>query len=454
MARLGGLLAVLATALAVGPGGVSGTPASPAALTLDYRLPPRYGLDANRDGLVDSITTPAQVAPTTWTALVNVRWPRGGPCLGTYRWTIDGRPASLVQQRNSVTRVRTCTFAYSRFGQLARRYRVNVTATRFGSTGTGRTTVTIEDVLIVGLGDSTASGEGNPDHGIATVRWQDRRCHRSARGFEAQAVSRVEAASAKSSVTFVPLACSGASITTGLLGPYAGIAPSGGALLPPQVDAMKELIGPRRVDAVLLSVGINDLGFGSVARFCFDDGVGAAQAAAVDCWSKPYPTSSASTTLQAFVRSRQAALPSGYAQLAAAFQAASIPASKIYATEYPIATRDEQGAVCDPLIPYLDGTPLGFNVRGTITRNEAAQAETELVEPVNAALKDAAAAYGWHLVSGIASQSTARGVCSTRPWFVDVRQSLIKQHDVRGTLHPNRQGHQAVAGITVSALRP
>jgi len=451
VARLGGLLAVLAVALAIGP---SGAPASPAALTLDYRLPPRYGLDANHDGLVDSITTPAQVAPTAWKALITVRWPHGGPCLGTYRWTIGGRPASLVQQRNPVTHVRTCTFAYSRFEQLDRPYRVNVTATRFGSTATGRTTVTIKDLLIVGLGDSTASGEGNPDQGITTVRWQDRRCHRSARGFEAQAVARIEAASAKSSVTYVPLACSGASITTGLLGPYAGIAPSGGAPLPPQVDAMKALIGSRRVDAVLLSVGINDLGFGNVARFCFDDGVGAAQAAAVDCWSKPYPTSSSSTTLQAFVRSRRAALPGGYAQLAAAFQAAGIPASKIYATEYPNATRDEHGAVCDPLIPYLDGTPLGFNVRGTITRSEAAQAETELLQPVNAYLKDAAAAYRWHLVSGIASQSTTHGVCSTGSWFVDVRQSLIEQHDVRGTLHPNRQGHQAMAGMVVSALQP
>ena len=78
MARLGGALAVLATALAIGP---SGAPASPAALTLDYRLPPRYGLDANHDGLVDSITTPAQVAPTAWTALVTVRCGRASTTL-------------------------------------------------------------------------------------------------------------------------------------------------------------------------------------------------------------------------------------------------------------------------------------------------------------------------------------------------------------------------------------
>jgi lysophospholipase L1-like esterase len=453
IARFGGFLALLATVLALGPAGASAGAGAPAALTLDYRLPPRYGLDTNHDGLVDSITTPAQVSPTTWTALVTVRWPGGGPCLGTYRWTIGGRPASLAQQRSPATGVRTCTFAYSQFAELGHPYRVSVTATRFGASGSGRTTVTIRDLLIVGLGDSTASGEGNPDHGVTSVRWQDRRCHRSVKGFEALAASRIEAASAKSSVTFVPLACSGASITTGMLGPYAGIAPSGGAPLAPQVDAMRMLIGSRHPDAVILSIGINDLGFGNVARFCFDDGVGAAQAAAVDCWSKPYPTASSPTTLQAFVRSRRAALPGRYARLAAAFQAAGIPASKIYVTEYPNATRDEHGAVCNPLIPYLDSTPFGFTVRGTITRSEAAQAETELLLPVNAALKAAAATYGWHLVSGIASQSTTHGVCSTRPWFVDVSQSLIEQHDVLGTLHPNRQGQQAIAGLVVSALK-
>jgi lysophospholipase L1-like esterase len=275
MARLGGFLAVLDTC-SLGPAGASAGAGAPAALTLDYRLPPRYGLDTNRDGLVDSITTPAQVSPTAWTALVTVRWPTGGPCNGTYRWTIGGKPISPLQQRNPVTGMRTCTFAYSRFAELDHPYRVSVTATRQGSSAIGKTTVTIRDRLIVGLGDSTASGEGNPDHGVTSVRWQDPRSHRSAQGFEARVAARLEAASAKSSVTFVPLACSGASITTGMLGPYAGIAPTGGAPLPPQVDAMKELIGSRRVDSVLLSVGINDLGFGNVARFCFDDGVGAA----------------------------------------------------------------------------------------------------------------------------------------------------------------------------------
>ena len=440
---------MLAAVLALGPATGSATPA---VLTLDYRVPPRYGLDKNHDGLVDSITSPAEVSPAKWTALVSVRWPSGGPCLGTYRWTIEGKAATFVQQR-SAAGLPTCTFASSGFTQLVHPYRVSVTAKRLGATGAGQTAVTIHDLLIVGLGDSTASGEGNPDHGVAFVRWQDRRCHRSAKGFEAQVAAHLEAASAKTSVTFVPLACSGASIPTGMIGPYAGIAPSGGVTLPPQVDATKALIGSRRADAVLLSIGINDVGFGNIARFCFDDGLDAQDSAAIDCWNKPYPTASSPITLQAWVRTRRAALPDRYARLAAALRAVGIPASKTYVTEYPNATRDAQGATCNPLIPYLDSTPFGYSVRGTITSAEAAQAESELLLPVNTALKAAAATYGWHLVSGIASQSTTHGVCATKPWFVDVSESLIDQHDVLGTLHPNQQGQKAIAGLVLAALK-
>ena len=312
--------------------------------------------------------------------------------------------------------------------------------------------MTIRDLLIVGLGDSTASGEGNPDHGVAFVRWQDRRCHRSAKGFEAQVAARLEAASPRTSVTFVP---------------------SPARRLDPHRDARSvcrdrtvgwdHAAAPGRRDEVADRHAPRRCGAGehrdqrrrlrNIARFCFDDGLDAQDAAAIDCWDKPYPTASSPTTLRAWVRARRATLPDRYARLAAAFRAAGIPASKIYVTEYPNATRTSRGRR-DPLIPYLDSTPFGYSVRGTITRAEAADAESELLLPVNAALKTAAAIYGWHLVSGIASQSSTHGVCSTRPWFVDVSESLIDQHDVLGTLHPNGQGQQAIAGLVVSALKP
>ena len=142
-----------------------------------------------------------------------------------------------------------------------------------------------------------------------------------------------------------------------------------------------------------------------------------------------------------------------YAQLAVAFQQAGIPASRIYVTEYPNATRDANGVTCNPLIGYLDGRPFGYPIRGMITRNEAAQAEAEVLQPVNRTLQAAATTFGWHLVSGIAGASLTHGLCAGRPWFVGVFESLVGQHDVQGTLHPNAQGQQATANAVLQALK-
>ena len=318
------------------PAGATGARA-PVRLTLGYSVPPRYGL-------------PVAVAPAAWPALVTVRWPDGRPCTGTYTWTIGGHANTFVQQKDSLGRP-TCVFRFDGFPALDHPYRVDVAATRAGVHGAGRTQVTIHDTLVVGLGDSNASGEGNPDHAIAPVRWQDRRCHRSANGFEALTASRLEKASDKSSVTYIPLACSGAAIITGLLAPYAGIEPVGTTKVPAQIQAMKAQLGTRTPDAVLVSIGINDLGFGNVAFFCFDDGVDAKAAATVDCWTKRYPSATSPVTLKAWVRARAALLPGRYAQLAAAFQRAGIPASKIYVTEYPNGTRDAHGRDLQPARP-------------------------------------------------------------------------------------------------------
>ena len=127
--------------------------------------------------------------------------------------------------------------------------------------------IELRDYLIVSLGDSFASGEGSPDRkgsydvnipstadyvlGAAVTTherrpplWQDPRCDRSARSAHALLAKKIEDADVHSSVTFVSLACSGAGIDKGLLGPYAGSQPPAGAgPLPAQVDALTGLVG-------------------------------------------------------------------------------------------------------------------------------------------------------------------------------------------------------------------
>lgn len=122
--------------------------------------------------------------------------------------------------------------------------------------------VWVRDRLIVGIGDSFSSGEGNPDTPVEIDRyshrrglnvsfvydadsqaiksvsayslpvrfqnvpagWLDRKCHRSAYSYHLRTALQVALADPKrSAVTFLGYACSGAEVTEGLLLPYAGV---------------------------------------------------------------------------------------------------------------------------------------------------------------------------------------------------------------------------------------
>ena len=195
------------------------------------------------------------------------------------------------------------------------------------TTTTTTQVVNPHDTLIVSLGDSYASGEGAPDIpqvpcftiGCTTKLpvWEDERCHRSSNAGPAQAALAVAAADPHQSVTFLSFACSGATIATfgyggassidpyygpsggggtcaytstfqsgfcgdpnkplgeGILGPYAGTEggkpgaePDYAHPLPSQIDQMTTAVGTRRIDALPVSGGGNDLGFGEIAQFC------------------------------------------------------------------------------------------------------------------------------------------------------------------------------------------
>ena len=99
----------------------------------------------------------------------------------------------------------------------------------------------VKDLLIAGMGDSFASGEGNPNLPVAfgdsqplpellsraqaercaaaVPRWTDELCHRSLYGQQLRAALQIAIENPQASVTFLDYSCSGASITDGILGP-------------------------------------------------------------------------------------------------------------------------------------------------------------------------------------------------------------------------------------------
>ncbi|WP_141471763.1 MULTISPECIES: hypothetical protein [Sinorhizobium] len=106
----------------------------------------------------------------------------------------------------------------------------------------------VRERLIVGLGDSFASGEGNPDIPVRlsneldgdsafplpkrratssmmqtdAAQWLDRDCHRSLLGAQQRAAIQFSARRPKEETIFLGFACSGAEILEGIVGPYAG----------------------------------------------------------------------------------------------------------------------------------------------------------------------------------------------------------------------------------------
>ncbi|MGZ5356167.1 MAG: SGNH/GDSL hydrolase family protein [Solirubrobacterales bacterium] len=290
--------------------------------------------------------------------------------------------------------------------------------------------------LVVSLGDSVASGEGNPD-GRNPVRWQSRRCHRSLRS--GQALASTEALAAEAADRFVSFACSGAQIDVGVLGPYKGIEPRGDEPLKPQVESLAAVAEGRTLDAVIVSAGANDIGFSKVVLFC---------QLVEPCEEKRFdPELPLRRQLEARERMRISVpasiegLADGYRQLDAALPD-EIPRERILLVEYFDA------------IGGVGGRPCEF---GGISRRESGWARTKLLGPLNEQLSESAEELGWTLVNGVDEGFAGHGVCVRREerWVARLDDSLFRARSgFTGTLHPNPDGHAAIAAQILPALEP
>ena len=192
------------------------------------------------------------------------------------------------------------------------------------------TEIAVRDLFIAGLGDSIASGEGNPDRAIAlsdegfcfryylgsasaqyyrpsragfkggraceapdtlqnwqrnSALWFNSACHRSLYSYQTRTALALAVRYPHIAVTYLPLACTGATIPDGLFGPQrARECPptkSGGNCqgtvnaqlgeLRAALAAAKKRQPDRKLDLVLLSIGANDINFsGLVADVIVD----------------------------------------------------------------------------------------------------------------------------------------------------------------------------------------
>jgi lysophospholipase L1-like esterase len=319
-------------------------------------------------------------------------------------------------------------------------YTVTITAAGLRHSSTPVTTTTsiqVKDVLIVSIGDSYASGEGDPVvHGIIDPEWayspnaamktQNADAHRSTVAAPAQFALELQKTHPHEAVTFVSVADSGASIPDGILGPMQSIGDSY-VQLPAQLAELQTIIGSHPIDLLTVSIGGNDVGFASIIEDLIEN---------TD--TDGYPSLA---SIQATFDNDLAMLPTEYSELNASIKTILHP-DQVMITDYPDITRNQHGNPAE-FYGVLD-IPL-------ITKADAKFASQEIVAPLNATIATAAATNNWTLVNGFNKDFLTHGYPSSNPWINTIDASEEAEGSTDGSFHPNALGHLDIAKYLLEA---
>jgi hypothetical protein len=317
-------------------------------------------------------------------------------------------------------------------------------------------------------------------------------CHQSKFSGQALAALEIEKADPKTSVTFIHLACTGATVFEGLFDSPGAVepTPTGFKGVKPQLEAAKELSDGREVDAFVTSIGGNDIGFADIitqcaqtepcfasvtvqpvpdeeiARMCDPAGLrslipfGISPFAACEAWMQEKLTREIGSTdaAELFAKglhgdpagtsdAEKWSLARKYAELDRRLRTdwADYTPDRMFITPYPNVTRDQNGNTC--------GVSLDAPTIPGISPAEYLWAEQVVLRQLNDTVEQQAATLGWTVVDGIEDAFRTHGYCSTQPWMVRIGESFLRQMDHMGTAHPNVKGHEAYRDKIVTALR-
>lgn len=429
------------------------------AATLTWHMKRRFSTsNTNSNGTIHYYTDPSEVTPPDWDVIATVKNVGSKTCSAAVDYGFEALSGPQVpDEGETLVAVKRHGCKYDvRFPQQGD-YSVEVVSTVGTNSVTGQpVTVSPRDLLLIGIGDSVGSGEGNPDiPGPIHNTWEDYNCDRSAYSFEPQASLALSDQAEKlgtASVTFVHLACSGASIDDGILTRSDGFHDL--KSLPSQIDQAATLANGRPIDGVLVSAGANDLGFGTIVTYCVLH---------ANCPSKHTsdmdpileselglsPSAAAKLSLSQAVQDLVNNLPNDYANLNAAITSTlQVPANHVFISQYFDPTRNGAGKFCSDAqaLGGLPNTPIG------ITEKDVKWAYHNVVVPLNAAVSAAATKYGWQLNDGVQAAFHVHGYCSADSWVVTLPQSFAYEGGPSGALHPNHDGHQAIAKLLEALL--
>ena len=349
----------------------------------------------------------------------------------------------------------------------------------------------IQDYLVVSIGDSAAAGEGLPDipgspegydpeiswwewfippillyelsaealdwcedyiaqHNVQLARkgdltidmdpqpsWQEVDAHRSLRSGHAKAARMLEDRAKGRLVTFLNFGRTGSEIPHGLIGPRTRNGRPDDAYIGNigQIQEVVNTVGQAHIDALLIYVGVNDVGVSStltdlVAGDLPMLGTGDPTAARKDA--------------KAGALANLADLPGRFNQLAVAL--AQLNVGQVYLTEYPTGIFDDKNGVPQHACEVFSGPKLDLSKQDAVLVKEIATA-------VNTEVRSAAAAHGWIYITGVAQAFAAHGFCTAERYFVHCGESLGTQGDTDGTIHPNDLGTTATAKAVAASVR-
>jgi hypothetical protein len=444
---------------------VCGTGLPPPAASLDWRVQPMFGLDADNDGAVDLIPSAsalaslkAQVWPVTLDACRSTDPASGNlnqpaPTIANYLWTIQ-LPNSQDVMSSPQCQVSGVYLPRGSFPTT-----LTVT-TQDGRTATVTRNLTVRNYLIVSMGDSYASGEGNPNNPLperGLPVWGDAaatHCHRSAKSAPARAALALEQSDPYSSVTFLSTACTGAAIanlidtpeTDGGSGDGVGQNPQaqiqqvrnvlcpGGGSLGGSLGCPASAMPP--IDALLLSISGNDVGFADIIKTCAED---------------PNPTDqhfcSNDPDFDAAEEAKLQAVPSRLAALNQAIGVLNV--QHTYIDEYPDSVHVDSNDICYEI--DLEGAVAGV-VDATIDQADLTWAAGFIGRLDQSLQTFVSGTPGWSFVGGIQSAYITHGYCMPDHWVIHYDESFANQGDKYGTMHPNGEGQNGTATQILGAL--
>lgn len=356
----------------------------------------------------------------------------------------------------------------------------SLTPAAFTPTNAQRTVNLPAKFTVIGMGDSFMSGEGAPvipgvhtDAGRSgqpetwssgmplganlnisaasqtTLLNEARACHRGASGL-GLAVADLQTLWPGVALVHQNFACSGAVVSDLISTSVSGQANCASTALSadqqrechllsddvstqsirPQLTAVLDFLEAQRLsaDAVVLSIGGNDLGFGKIIADCLSG----------NCAEK------GSVARKALAEGLEA-LPGRYTNLANRFIAARLPAANVHITQHPNPLRNTATDIC----AGLDFSDILFQQ----ISDEDGDFASGVTGIVNTEVGKTREAHGWKIISSHVGTEVGHGICTSQPWYNDNTRALATQgRDYwvdgnpltlsAGLAHPNQRGQR------------